>query len=443
MHNIALQHPIFDQNGDMVAVGPPTNRVSADWKMIELSQAVKEFISGGTPSTKRTELWDGLIPWTTSATISEDDITLGHTQRFITELGLQESASHLVPKGSLLVGTRVGVGKAVVNLFDVAISQDLTGVVLDTGQVQPEFVAYQFKTKRVQQILAGSKRGTTIKGISRFDLQSVQLYLPPLPEQRAIAHILQTVQNAIQARRKEIELERERKAAVMQHIFTHGTRKEPVKVSALAKMPYSWNIAQLKDVIHGQPQNGAFIKNPQMGKGTLYVNVYDTYQSAMIGFEQVERLECDLSLFKSYLLKENDLVFVRSSLKREGVGQCCLIKNLTEPAIFDCHLIKISPNMEIVDPLYVVYYFLSERGKSDLIARSKTTTMTTMNQNILIETVFPMPSIEEQKEIAECLCTCDSKIAALEKEVTLHEEFFRALLDELMTGRLSALPLVE
>ena len=179
IHDAPVQQPTSDQeDSDTTSTSLSLSDIATDRKLIELSQVGKEFISGGTPSTKIAELWDGSIPWTTSATILEDDITLERCQRFFTERGLQESASHLVPKGSLLVGTRVGVGKAAVNLFDVAISQDLTGTVLDTEAVQPEFVAYQFKTLRVQQILDGYKRGTTIKGISRFDLQSVKLYLP-------------------------------------------------------------------------------------------------------------------------------------------------------------------------------------------------------------------------------------------------------------------------
>src|SRR5207253_6234536 len=139
------------------------------------------------------------------------------------------SATHLVPKGNLLVGTRVGVGKAVVNQIDIAISQDLTGVILNADFVIADFIAYQFKTDTAQSYFQGRKRGTTIKGVSRFDLEALPVLVPPLPEQRAIARALRSVQNAIAARRSEIELERERKAALMQQLFTHGTRGEPTK----------------------------------------------------------------------------------------------------------------------------------------------------------------------------------------------------------------------
>lgn len=153
----------------------------SDWLSVRLMNVAVRFISGGTPSSQRRDFWDGTIPWTTSAPIHESDLRLSKAQRLITAAGLQNSSTNLVPQGSLLVGTRVGVGKAVVNDLDVAISQDLTGVLLDGSRADAEFLAYQFKTRAIRAFVGGRKRGTTIQGISRFDLQSIEFLLPPSP----------------------------------------------------------------------------------------------------------------------------------------------------------------------------------------------------------------------------------------------------------------------
>jgi len=149
----------------------------------------------------------------------------------------------------------------------------------------------------------------------------------------------------------------------------------------------------------------------------------------------------DKDAFRGFLLNQDDLLFVRSSLKREGVGQCCLIGEIRERAIFDCHLIRIVLNKRETVSLYIANYFLSERGRRDLIARSKTTTMTTINQKGLLDAPIPLPALDEQRAIADILGACDVKIASLEREAALHDELFRAMLEELMSGRLSALPL--
>ncbi len=155
----------------------------------------------------------------------------------------------------------------------------------------------------------------------------------------------------------------------------------------------SWRTTTLQGVCLGSPQNGAFIKKARFGSGILYVNVYDIYQNSVLNAERVERLEWDDAAKERYLLRNGDLLFVRSSLKREGVGQCCLVTNLNEPAIFDCHLIRVSPDSAVVEPLYLTYFFLAESQRRDLISRATTTTMTTLNQNTLMRTRVALPPL--------------------------------------------------
>lgn len=444
MDNLVVQQPIFNQNNsNIVLTSLSTSTMNPDWKMIELSQVVKEFISGGTPSTKQAELWDGFIPWTTSATISENDITLSKAQRFITEQGLQESASHLVPKGSLLVGTRVGVGKAVVNLIDIAISQDLTGVVLDTKQVQREFVAYQFKTKRVQHILDGCKRGTTIKGISRFDLQSLKLYLPPLPEQRAIAHALQMIQNAIQARRSEIELERECKAALMQRLFMHGIRNEPTKQTEIGEIPESWEVVSLGEIIASGPKNGIYKHQSFYGQGVSIIRIDDFDNDGEIVTGGSHKVILSSTELEEFRLSQNDILINRVN-SVSHLGKVALVGILTGEIVFESNMMRLTVNTDLVEPEYVFRCLVSPSARSQIKEKARrAVAQSSINQGDVKSILFPLPSLIEQRQITAILSACDSTISILEKELSLHEELFRALLDELMTGRLSALPLVE
>ena len=71
-------------------------------------------------------------------------------------------------------------------------------------------------------------------------LRELSVVIPSLPEQRAIASILGAIQEAKFARQKEIALERERKAALMEHLFSHGTKGEPRKQTEIGEIPESW-----------------------------------------------------------------------------------------------------------------------------------------------------------------------------------------------------------
>ena len=134
------------------------------WIETTVGEVALGYLSGGTPKSSVSDYWDGAVPWTTSAAIAEDDLYLTEPKRYISDDGLSNSSAKVIPRGNLLVGTRVGVGKAVVNLIDIAISQDLTGVLLDTEKVNGEFLAYQFKTGRIRSFFDGRKRGRDDSG---------------------------------------------------------------------------------------------------------------------------------------------------------------------------------------------------------------------------------------------------------------------------------------
>lgn len=135
--------------------------------------------SGGTPSTKHPEYWNGDIPWITSADIEDNGRIV--VKKHITYQGLQNSATHVVPKGQIIVATRVGLGKIAYVPYDIAISQDLHGLYLDTKQVIPQFFELAYLGLR-EEILRHA-RGTTIRGITVQELFALEIPVPPLEEQ--------------------------------------------------------------------------------------------------------------------------------------------------------------------------------------------------------------------------------------------------------------------
>lgn len=418
----------------------------AHWMAETLGNLATEFISGGTPATGEPAFWDGNVPWTTSAPIAEDDVAIGQGQRFITEAGLDGSASHLVPKGSLLVGTRVGVGKAVVNEIGIAISQDLTGVVIDSKRAMPHFLAYQFKMAEVQRYFDARRRGTTIKGISRFDLQQLELRLPPLPEQRAIARALRAVQEAKEARQRELALESERKAGLMEFLFTHGTRGEPTKMTEIGKIPESWRVISLGDLCSdglGTIQTGPFGSQlhasdyreegiPVVNPTHLGVNTIHEERLPRISKEDADRLS------RHYLMEGDILISRRGDFSRYSYvarkhsgwlcGTGCLLVRLNNPNL-DSFFLAATMSLEVVQA------YLKQAAVGSI--------MPNLNTKILERMPALLPPIDEQHRIASLLAGCEAKINALERETPLVEELFRAMLEELMTGRLPAVPLIE
>ncbi len=201
----------------------------------------------------------------------------------------------------------------------------------------------------------------------------------------------------------------------------------------LNTLPTDWLPKQVSKFILDKLQNGAFVQKPQKGKGLLFANVVNMYGGIYLDYTTLERIDVSTDEVERYFLNENDLLVVRSSLKREGIGQNCIAKNLSEPVFYDCHLIRVVPDQEQVYPEFLSYYWRSPIGKQDLIQRSKTTTMTTINQASLSSAVLTLPPLNEQKKIAYVLSTVQRAIAQQEQIIQATTELKKALMHKLFT----------
>jgi type I restriction enzyme S subunit len=114
-----------------------------EWETTTLGQTGK-FIGGGTPSKENSEFWEGSIPWISSSDLTEESIFKINITRFISQNALNQSATKLVPANSILIVSRVGVGKVAITPNEICTSQDFTSLTLHKGS--SIFFAYLIKS---------------------------------------------------------------------------------------------------------------------------------------------------------------------------------------------------------------------------------------------------------------------------------------------------------
>lgn len=303
--------------------------------------------------------------------------------------------------------------------------------------VDPGFLFFFFQTNDYWKQIDANKNNNLKKGVNASVLETLSIPLPPSKvEQRRIAAILSAVQRAIEQQERLIALTNELKKALMHKLFTEGTRGEPQKQTEIGMIPKSWALSPLSEILSERLQNGAFIKKPNKGKGFLFANVIDMYKDVYLDSTELERISVTKSEIERYLLLQGDILLVRSSLKREGVGQNCIVKYVDEPIFFDCHLIRVRPDTEKILPEFLSYFWQSSTGKNDLVNRSKTTTMTTINQLAVSSALIPIPAYSEQREIVSLFLNIDRKIRN-HKKIRQHvDDLFRTLLHQLMTAQI-------
>ena len=306
-----------------------------------------------------------------------------------------------------------------------------------TPNVSPFFVMYWMQAAITQlNVYEGAWNKTTIPNLSRSRLSQFEIPLPQLTEQKKIAAVLLKIQRAIEAQEKIIQSLCDLKKSTMQHLFTHGLRGEKTKMTEIGEIPESWEVAQISEISKDPPRNGIFIKDPVWGSGLGYLNVADVYKKLVVDADKLQTVRCSHDAGKSFLLNTGDILFVRSSLKKEGIGMCCVYMSEKTDTLFDCHLIRVRLKQTQMNPIYFASYWASATGQNELIRRSKTTTMTTINQKSLAEALIPIPVKEEQEKIADIYKNMQAKIDIHESKKSALQNLFKTTLNKLMTGEI-------
>ena len=164
------------------------------WRMVRLGELVGAS-QGGTPRKEESSYWDGNIPFLTGADLTDFRVSREHARSFLTDFGLDSGQTAVCEPGALLLATRTRVGLAAMATELMGASQDIT-CLHPNEHVHSEFLCRNLL--RLAPELQRLSRGTTIQGITRDDVNSVLILLPPLPEQRAIADALDSIDEVIE-----------------------------------------------------------------------------------------------------------------------------------------------------------------------------------------------------------------------------------------------------
>lgn len=162
------------------------------------------FQSGGTPSKSNSEYFNGSIPWITTVALTGDYIDKNDAVDWITDKAIQESAAKIVPENSIMVGTRVGIGKVAINAVPMSTSQDIVSLInIDDTKWDKKFLCKVILARN--NVLLSQARGATIKGIKIDTLAKLEIPEIPLNEQRRISAVMDKVSGLIAKRREQLD----------------------------------------------------------------------------------------------------------------------------------------------------------------------------------------------------------------------------------------------
>ena len=390
------------RNGSNRAMVVSKAQIPEGWRLVRLGDVVR-FKQGGTPSKARPEFWDGEIPFVTGADLRETRISRDNARSFLTNEGLHSGATAICKEGELLLATRTRVGLVGIAAEMMGASQDITLLAPTDAADQ----SYLYRTLlNNADLLQQRSRGTTIQGVSREDIDSLPILLPPLTEQQAIATVLDSIDDAIEGAEAVIAATGQLRDSLLHELLTRGVpgwHTEWKEAPGLGTIPAGWEVVRLGEVAEvqtGKAVNRKSSRDDDIAVPYLSVaNVKDGY----LDLGEVKTLQVSKNEIARYSLKAGDVLFTEGG-DADKLGRGTVWKEEIPLCLHQNHIFAARPHSGVLKADFLAFFAASLFGKNYFLGAAKqTTNLASVNSTQLREMPVPLPPLREQEAIARLL----------------------------------------
>ena len=256
-------------------------------------------------------------------------------------------------------------------------------------------------------------------------LAKIKIPLPPLAEQKQIVAILQEA-DALRRKKKEILEKSNRLAsALFLEMFGDPVRNEKGwEVNSLSKFGYYKN-----GLNYGANETGVTVKCIGVGdfKNLYKIETIDSLTSIQLAQNPSDE----------YLLKDEDLLFVRSNGNKELVGRCIVVYPGQEKVTFSGFCIRFRKNNNLINIIYILYLFRIPTFKSTILFGGKGANIQNISQKVLEELKIPFPPLPLQNDFAKKVEAIEDTTKQIESSLRKMEKLYDSLLQKAFTGDLT------
>ncbi|HEP1417704.1 restriction endonuclease subunit S [Streptococcus pyogenes] len=392
-----------------------------EWEEKRISDIANVFTGGGTPSTQNDQYWTGNIPWIQSSDLSKDEILDVNPKKFITKLGLSNSAAKLIPKNSIAIVTRVGVGKLSIINKEYTTSQDFLSISdLKENLKFTVYSLYRLLQKELNQL-----QGTSIKGITKGYLLSKTILIPSLPEQEAIGELFQTVDQLLQLQDQKLATLKEQKQTFLRKMFPPQGQKVPE--IRLQGFDGEWEEKKLGEI--STHRSGTAIEKYFDSEGEFKVISIGSYGTNNLYVDQNIRAVSN-ELTNSKLVASGELTMVLNDKTANGaiIGRCLLITENNKYVVNQRTEI-IRPDINISS--YYLFHYLNGEFRNGIIKIAQGGTQIYVNYSSVEQLKINIPTLKEQEAIGDFFQTLDQQMSQIEDKLTELKALKQTLLNRL------------
>jgi type I restriction enzyme S subunit len=402
------------------------------WRTVNLGQVCDKILGGGTPSTKISEYWNGTIPWISSADIRGlKDISL---TRSVTFDAIKNSAANILPKGGIIVVTRVGLGKIAIAPCDISFSQDNQGLILNKSLIDQAYALICLS--QAVQIFKHQSRGTTINGVTKKQLIELEIPLPPLEEQHQIVDKIEELFSELDKGIENLKTAQQQlkvyRQAVLKWAFEGKLTNDNVKDGEL---PEGWEIKPLGNIA-AKITDGEHFRPPTQETGIPFLSAKDI-QSNGVSFDNplfISEETAKKALARCNPRQGDILIVSRGAT----VGRMCIVNiDKTFCLLGSVILIKVK---EDINSKYLNYALKSPLVNEKMVAVSGATAQQAIYLRDIKNITIPLCSMQQQQlivdEIEDRLSVCDKMEETISISLQQAEALRQSILKRAFEGKL-------
>jgi type I restriction enzyme, S subunit len=357
-----------------------------EWIETSLGE-IAEVVGGGTPSTTIGEHWDGDIVWLTPTEItSQDGKVVSNSIRKITDLGFKNSGAQMLPIDSVILTSRASVGFVALAGRDLCTNQGFQSLI-PKPSVLSKFLMFWIQQNRPE--FESRSAGSTFKEISKSNVKSIKLQLPPLREQKRIVDLISSVDAYNQALQQQLESAKRSRNAVLHELMTQALDENRKPLIELAKL-----------------QRGHDLPTQDRIEGSIPV----VASNGVVGFHNTHKAIGP------------GVVTGRSGT----IGKVIYIDDDYWPLNTTLYVIDFRGNL----PKFVA--LVLETLKLENYAGGST--VPSLDRKVLSQVPVPYPSIKEQDRIVGIIQSLDEVVAKSELAISQAKILRTGLLSDLLSG---------
>jgi type I restriction enzyme, S subunit len=299
-----------------------------------------------------------------------------------------------------------------------------------------KFMLYAINSPNFRRNAESHSTGSTRLRIGLTELKNLLIAIPPLKDQKKIADILKTVDEAIEKADQIIEKTKEVKKALMQKLLTIGIGHKKFKKTEIGEIPEEWKTELLGDIVfikHGFAFKSEYFSDA----GPVLLTPGNFKEEGGLYFNEGNLKRYSGKYPGEFSLSPNDLVIVMTDLSPfcKILGNPAFIPS-NETVLHNQRIGKVVFNGDRINRKFLYFYFLSKQFKQEIKATATGSTVRHTAPERIHGIKLALPPIREQKQIAEILSSIDGEIEKESNHKDQLEALKKGLMQVLLTGKI-------